>query len=92
MKKILTFLVMLLCSVSVLMAQEVKFPYQAVVRDSKDHNLWNQKAVNVNVVITQNGETKWNENFTDLTTNFNGMLPSTLVKVRLLIVPIAILN
>lgn len=56
------------------MAQEVKFPYQAVVRDSKDHNLWNQKAVNVNVVITQNGETKWNENFTDLTTNFNGML------------------
>lgn len=74
MKKILTFLVMLLCGVSVLMAQEVKFPYQAVVRDSKDHNLWNQKAVNVKVVITQNGETKWNENFTDLTTNFNGML------------------
>lgn len=74
MKKILTFLVMLLCSVSVLVAQGVKFPYQAVVRDSKDHNLWNQKAVNVNVVITQNGDTKWNENFTGLTTNFNGLL------------------
>ena len=73
MKKILTFLVMLLCSVSVLMAQEVKFPYQAVVRDSKDHNLWNEKPVKVNVVITQNGETKWEENFTD-TTNFNGLL------------------
>ena len=55
------------------MAQEVKFPYQAVVRDSKDHNLWNQKPVKVNVVITQNGETKWEENFTD-TTNFNGLL------------------
>lgn len=55
------------------MAQEVKFPYQAVVRDSKDHNLWNEKPVKVNVVITQNGETKWEENFTD-TTNFNGLL------------------
>ncbi len=55
------------------MAQEVKFPYQAVVRDSKDHNLWNQKPVKVNVVITQNGQTKWEENFTD-TTNFNGLL------------------
>lgn len=58
------------------MAQEtaIKFPYQAVVRDSKDHNLWNEKAVNVNVVITQNGETMWDENFTGRSTNFNGLL------------------
>ena len=58
------------------MAQEtaIKFPYQAVVRDSQDHNLWNLKAVNVNVVITENGETMWDENFTGLTTNFNGLL------------------
>ena len=48
MKKILTFLVMLCCSVSILMAQvEVvsdntpapKFPYQAVVRDMTAKNL-----------------------------------------------------
>ena len=74
MKKILTFLVMLLCSVSILMAQDgPKFPYQAVVRDMTAKNLYSNQQVKINVVILQNNDTVFQENH-DATTNLNGMV------------------
>lgn len=74
MKKILTFLVMLLCSVSILMAQNgPKFPYQAVVRDMTAKNLYSNQQVKINVVILQNNDTVFQENH-DATTNLNGMV------------------
>lgn len=76
MKKILTFLVMLLCSVSILMAQEApKFPYQAVVRDMTAKNLFSNQPVKINIKITENGENNvvFEENH-NAETNLNGMV------------------
>ena len=76
MKKILTFLVMLLCSVSILMAQEApKFPYQAVVRDMTAKNLYSNHPVKINIKITENGENNvvFEENH-NAETNLNGMV------------------
>ena len=78
MKKILTFLVMLVACVSILSAQEVpaKFNYQAVVRDrNNDNNLVMEKPVTVTVEIYQgNADVAAYVKDTTITTNRNGMV------------------
>ena len=72
MKKILTFLMMLLISGSVLMAQEVqmpKFRYQAVLRDSNNVLVKNQSGT----VLFSLKETSWGEEMA-FTTNENGLV------------------
>lgn len=72
MKKILTFLMMLLISGSVLMAQEVqmpKFRYQAVLRDSNNVLVKNQSGT----VLFSLKETSWGGEMA-FTTNENGLV------------------
>lgn len=86
MKKILTFLVMLLCSASILMAQGTqssgdsqegpKFNYQAVVRDNQGWNLVINKTLTVEVTILENGvngTSVYNQTINNVPTTANGM-------------------
>lgn len=77
MKKILTFLVMLVASVSFLMAQapQAKFNYQAVVRDrNHDNNLVMNRTIDVTIDIIINSEVAYSEPHTGVQTNRNGMV------------------
>ena len=77
MKKILTFLVMLVASVSFLMAQapQAKFNYQAVVRDrNHDNNLVMNRTIDVTIEILNGQTVVYTEPHTDVQTNRNGMV------------------
>ncbi len=77
MKKILTFLVMLVASVSFLMAQapQAKFNYQAVVRDrNHDNNLVMNRTIDVTIDILVNENVVYSEPHTGVQTNRNGMV------------------
>lgn len=77
MKKILTFLVMLVASVSFLMAQapQAKFNYQAVVRDrNHDNNLVMNRAIDVTIEILNGDNVVYTEPHTGVQTNRNGMV------------------
>ena len=85
MKKILTFLVMLVACVSILSAQDTqipqaKFNYQAVVRDRTNHdNLVMGETVNVQIAISQINSTSADfspvyTEYREVTTNRNGMV------------------
>lgn len=91
MKKILTFLVMLVACVSILSAQtdvqipQARFNYQAVVRDwNNSHNLVMNETVNakVEILITNNNDSvAYTENQT-VTTNRNGMVSFIIGNVQ----------
>lgn len=77
MKKILTFLVMLVASVSFLMAQapQAKFNYQAVVRDrNHDNNLVMNRTIDVTIEILNGDNVVYTEPHTGVQTNRNGMV------------------
>lgn len=82
MKKILTFLMMLLISGSMLMAQDgPKFRYQAVLRDSNNVLVANQSGT-VNIDIKGLDPRTWEENM-PFTTNANGLVSLVLDFVSL---------
>lgn len=74
MKKILFLIAILLCCVMTIFAQNNdRISYQAVVRDTENKLVAN-KLVNVTVTITDADNHSYTQEFTDVQTNFNGML------------------
>lgn len=73
MKKTLLLIALVLCCATTIFAQNNKISYQAVVRDTENKLVAN-KLVNVTVTITDADNHSYTQEFTDVQTNFNGML------------------
>ena len=74
MKKLVTFLVILVMSLTAAMAQSAaKLNYQAVVRSSDNH-LASNETVNVTIDVKVGGATVYTETHSGVHTNINGLL------------------